>query len=152
MADNQTDTSGQRSGGTVKFGDTRAPQNRGSGGPPSGNSGGFDLNRPTIISLTYLGGFITGISPLIGIVLAHVWNGEGVGGDNEAWMQSHYTYHIRTFWIGLLASIVSAVLMLVLIGFLMIFAVSIWMLVRTVMAMLKAQKQEPMPDPETLLF
>jgi uncharacterized membrane protein len=138
----------KQAGGTVKFGDPRAPQNNGGGGPPSGSGGGFDLNRPTIISLCYLGGIITGISALVGIVLAHVWKGEGDAG----WMTSHYTYLIRTFWIGLLGSIVSAVLMVVLIGFLTIIAVSLWVLVRSVLSLLKAQNQEPMPDPETLLF
>ena len=39
---------------------------------PPANSG-FDLNQPTVIALLYLGGFATGISSLIGIVLAHMW-------------------------------------------------------------------------------
>ena len=116
-------------------------------GPPV-QSGGFETNRPTIISLLYLGSFLTGISGLIGIVLGHMWQGE----DQEPWMASHYTYLIRTFWIGFLASIISGVLTVVLIGILLLPLVAVWFGVRSVMSLMKAQKHEPMPDPQTLLF
>ncbi len=115
---------------------------------PPAPQGGFDANRPTIISLLYLTSFITGITGLVGIVLAHVWQGE----DQEPWMASHYTYLIRTFWFGLVGSIIGAVLTLVLIGILVLFAVAVWVGVRSVMSLLKAQRQEPMPDPRTLAF
>lgn len=111
--------------------------------PPA--NGGFDLNNPTIISLLFLGSFVTGLTGLVGIVLAYVWRD-----DQEAWAASHFTYLIRTFWIGLLASIVSAILVFVLIGIPMMFAVAVWFGVRSVMSIVKAQKREPMPDPETL--
>jgi uncharacterized membrane protein len=112
------------------------------------NTSGFDFNQPTIISLLFLGSFFTGISGLIGIVLAHVWSGE----NSESWADSHFTYLIRTFWIGFVASIVSGVLIFVLIGLLLLPAVAIWFLVRSVICLTKAQKREPMPDPQTLLF
>ncbi|MEZ5692721.1 MAG: hypothetical protein R3D99_02480 [Altererythrobacter sp.] len=114
-------------------------------GPPA--SGGFDANHPTIISLCYLGSFITGITGIVGIVLAYVWKD-----DAADWERSHYTYLIRTFWIGLIGSVISFVLMIVLIGFLTGLAVAVWVAVRSVMSLVKAQKREPMPDPETLLF
>ncbi|MCB2084478.1 MAG: hypothetical protein KDD90_10550 [Sphingomonadaceae bacterium] len=111
-------------------------------GPPA--SGGFDANHPTIISLCYLGSFITGITGIVGIVLAYVWRD-----DAEEWERSHYTYLIRTFWIGLLASVL---LTITLIGIMLLFLPAIWVGVRSVMSLVKAQKREPMPDPETWLF
>lgn len=111
--------------------------------PPA--NGGFDLNNPTIISLLYLGSFITGITGLVGIVLAYVWRG-----DQEPWAASHFTFLIRTFWIGLIASIVSAILTIILIGIPMLIAVSVWFAVRSVVSIVKAQRREPMPNPETL--
>lgn len=110
-----------------------------------GPSGGFDFNQPTIISLCYLASFVTGISGLVGIVLAHVW-----AGDNQAeWAKSHFSYLIRTFWIGLL---VSVVLTITVIGMILLPLPAIWVGVRSVLSLIKAQKQEPMPDPKTLLF
>ncbi len=109
---------------------------------------GFDFNQPTIISLLYLGSFITGVSGLVGIVLGYVWRGE----NDQDWAASHFTYLIRTFWIGLLGSVISVILMAVLIGFLLLVAVMIWFGVRTVLSLVRAQKREPMPEPQTWLF
>ena len=114
--------------------------------PPAGN--GFDLNQPTIISLCFIGSYFTGLSGLLGIVLAHVWQGD----NQEEWAHSHFTYLIRTFWFGFIGIIVSAILVVFLIGLLLIPAVMIWVGVRSVLSLIKAQKREPMPDPETLLF
>ena len=112
---------------------------------PPANSG-FDLNQPTVIALLYLGGFATGISSLIGIVLAHIWAGD----NQDEWANSHFAYLIRTFWFGLLGFIVSGVLTFVLIGILLFPMVAVWVGVRSVICLLKAQKREPMPDPKTL--
>jgi len=114
--------------------------------PPA--TGGFDANKPTIISLLYLGGFVTGITGLVGIVLAHIWSSE----DQEPWMRSHYTYLIRTFWIAFAASIGAAVLTIVFIGALLFPVIAVWVGIRSVLSLVKAQRQEPMPDPDTLVF
>jgi uncharacterized membrane protein len=115
---------------------------------PENTPNGFDLNKSTIISLLYLGSFITGLSGLIGIVLAFVWKSEVAG----TWEESHLQYHIMTFVVGFIASIAAALLMFVLIGFLLLPIIALWVIARAVVALLKAQKQEPMPDPKTLLF
>jgi len=112
--------------------------------PPT-QPGGFDLNQPSIISLLYLGSFITGITGLVGIVLAYVWRDEA-----PEWAKSHHTYLIRTFWFGLLGSVIGGILAVILIGIPIIIAVAVWVAVRSVMSLVKAQKQEPMPNPETL--
>jgi uncharacterized membrane protein len=110
--------------------------------------GGFDFNRPTIVGLLFLASFAVGITGIVGLVLAYVWKSE----PHDAWETSHYAYHIRTFWFGLLGFFIGGVLTLVLIGILIIIAVGIWAIVRTVLSLIKAQKREPMPDPQTLLF
>lgn len=115
--------------------------------PNATPSGGFDMNRPTIISLLYLSSFILGITGLVGIVLAFVWKNEA----HEPWEATHYQYLINTFWLGLAGFIISFILMFVLIGFLLIFAVSALIIVRCVLSLIKAQKREPMPNPATWL-
>ncbi len=107
-------------------------------------TGGFDLNRPTIVSLLYLGGFITGISGFVGLILAFIWKGDS---DMQPWEESHYQYLINTFWLGLGASIIGFILMFVLIGFFILFAAMALVIARSVMSLVKAQKREPMPNP-----
>jgi len=109
---------------------------------------GFDLNRPTIISLLYLTSFITGVTGIVGVVLAYVWRGE----SGAEWEASHYAYLIRTFWIGLIGGVVGAILMLVLIGMLVILAVCVLVIVRSVLSLINAQKQQPMPNPDSWLI
>lgn len=108
---------------------------------------GFEFNRPTIISLIYLSSFVFGITIIVGVVLAYVWKGEA----HADWESSHYDYMIRTFWIGLIGSVISFILMLVLIGFLLWIAVAVLVVVRCVLSLISAQKQAPMPNPETWL-
>ena len=114
--------------------------------PAPAATSGFDFNRPTIISLLYLSSMVLGVTSIVGVVLGYVWQGEA----HAEWESSHYEYLIRTFWIGLVGSIVSVMLMLVLIGFLLIIAVGVLVLVRCVLSLVNAQKQQPMPNPTTL--
>lgn len=135
------------------------PDPRDAGGsppPPPGSaaqqgqgqaSTGFDFNNPTIISLLYLSSFILGITSLVGVVLAYVWKGE----SHAEWEESHYQYLINTFWIGLVGGVISVFLMLLLIGFLLLPAVMVLVVVRCVLSLINAQKQQPMPNPGTLL-
>ena len=51
-----------------------------------------NTGQAKIIYILYLAGFIVGITPLIGIVMAYMNRGEG-----SDWIQSHYQWQIRTF-------------------------------------------------------
>lgn len=113
----------------------------------SGATSGFEFNHPTIISLLYLASYFTGITAIVGVVLAFVWRGEAT----EDWERSHYQYLINTFWIGLAGTVVGALLIIVAIGFLVLAAVAVLVIVRSVMSLLNAQKHAPMPNPGTLI-
>lgn len=115
-------------------------------GSPS-TTAGFDFNRPTIIALLYLASAVLGVTGLVGLVLAYVWKGE----THAEWEASHYQYLINTFWIGLVGTVVGLVLALVLIGFVVLLAVAVLVVVRCVLSLINAQKQIPMPNPSTLL-
>lgn len=116
--------------------------------PAGQQSANFEFNRPTIIALLYLASFVFGITAVIGVVLAHIWAGEPA----EPWEASHYRYLIRTFWLGLVAGAIGVVLTIVLIGFAILLAVTIWVVVRAVISLVKAQKREAIADPATLFF
>ena len=116
-------------------------------------SSGFQLNNPTIVSLLYLLGFITGwLATLIGLILAYVWSG-----DRPAeWEQSHFRYHIRTFWIGLLQGIIAGLICLTIVlipvAGLWFVWIAVWTAVRTIKALLAAQKQQPIYNSTTWLW
>ncbi len=116
--------------------------------PATPASGGFDFNRPTIVGLLYLGSYFTGISGIIGIVLAYVWRGE----TSEPWEATHYTYHIRTFWLSVVAAFIGVLTLIVGIGFIILGLIGIWALIRIILSLVNAQKRAAMPNPETLFF
>lgn len=112
---------------------------------------GFDLNRPTIVALLILVGAVTGVPTLIGAVLGYVWRGQP---GNEAWEESHYAYHIRGFWMTVVAVIVLVVATILTFGLLapLFGLVSIWLVVRAIVSLMNAQRREPMPNPDSYLW
>ena len=97
-----------------------------------------------VIYILYLAGFIIGITPLIGIVLAYVNRGR-----SDAWVETHYTWAIRTFWIGLLYALISFVLAFVLVGFLLMLATAVWFILRCIFGLQALTRDEPMKNPQS---
>ena len=60
------------------------------------------------IYILYLANIFLALTGLVGVVLAYVYRGDGSG-----WLDSHYRFQIRTFWIGLLYTAICIVLMFV---------------------------------------
>jgi hypothetical protein len=63
------------------------------------------------------------------------------------WLRSHYTFQIRTIWIGLLYCIVAGLLCFVLVGFLLFPVVAIWFIVRCALGLVRLSQREPYPNP-----
>ncbi len=102
---------------------------------------------PKLIYILYLAGFVVGITPVVGLVMAYIYH------DNaEPWLQSHYRFLIRTFWIGMLYGILAGILCIVLVGFLLLFIVSLWVIIRCIRGLNYAGKGEPYPNPASWGF
>ncbi|MBB4304153.1 putative membrane protein [Rhodobium orientis] len=100
----------------------------------------------TLIYILYLVGFVLGITPLIGVVIAYMNRGRG------GWPDTHYTFQIRTFWISLLAAVVAFLLAFVGIGFLLMIVIAVWVIIRCIKGLQAASRDEPIPDPQTWVF
>jgi len=109
--------------------------------PQSGNA-----PDPLMAHITYglyAVGFLNGFTAIIGVIIAYVRRPDVAG----TYLESHFTYLIRTFWIGLLGGVVSALLLIVGIGFILMFAVAIWFIYRIVKGWIKLADQKPLEDP-----
>lgn len=100
-----------------------------------------------IIYVLYLVSLAIGVTALIGIVLAHMNRGKAGG-----WVETHYTWAIRTFWIGVLYGVICVVLAVIGIGFLLMIAVAVWAIVRIVIGLQKTSREEPIDNPESWLI
>lgn len=101
----------------------------------------------TLIYILYLVGFIIGLTVLVGVIFAYLNRGK-----SQNWVDSHYTFQIRTFWIAFLFSLLSIVLMFVGIGFLMILVVAVWTIIRCVKGLQACSRGEAIQNPQTWMF
>jgi len=100
-----------------------------------------------VIYILYLAGTVIGISGIVGIVLAYINRGKAGG-----WVETHYTWAIRTFWIGLLYAIASIVLMFLAVGFLLIFATAVWFIIRCIVGLQAVGRGEPIKNPQSWMI
>ena len=104
-------------------------------------------NNVRLVYILYLVSFVIGITCIVGLVFAYMNRSKAA-----PWLQTHYTYLIRTFWIGVLAFFISLVLTIILVGIPLMIAIAVWVIVRCVIGLQKVSRNEPIEDPETWLI
>lgn len=106
-----------------------------------------DTTMAMIIYALYLASFLVGFTSLIGVIMAYVYKGKG-----PTWLDEHYRYQIRTFWMGLVYGIVFSILTLILIGFPLLLALVVWFIVRCVKGFKGLQEMRAPDNVDTWLF
>ena len=99
------------------------------------------------VYVLYLLGYITGITAIIGVVIAHIQ-----ADSANAPMKSHYTFQIRTFVIGLIYFLVGLLLLNVAVGVLILLWALVWSLVRNVKGLLALNRNDPITNPKSWMF
>ena len=100
-----------------------------------------------IIYFIYFVGLVFPIAHLVGVVLAYINRGDGPG-----WLETHFRFQIRTFWIFLLYCFIGSLLVTVVIGLLVLAAAYIWLIIRCAKGLKYHSRNEPVPDPATWLW
>jgi uncharacterized membrane protein len=129
-----------------------------------GYAGYEDRTMPIICYALYLLAFATGITAVIGVIIAYTQRAAA-----GPVMHSHYTFLIRTFWLGLVFAIVGgivggilmaigAVLTVILIGFpIMAIAglvwgvTAVWFGLRCILGLVYLSRGEAYPRPYAVL-
>jgi uncharacterized membrane protein len=96
-----------------------------------------------------IGSFLFGWPSIIGVIVSYIYRGDAKG----TWLETHFAWAIRTFWIALawaaIVFLVSLPLTLVVIGFgtmaLGFFALGVWAIYRVARGWLRLSSREPMP-------
>ena len=119
-----------------------------------------DRTLPTVVYVLYLLGLFNGLTVIIGVVIAYA-NRDRAGPA----AQSHYTFQIRSFWLGIVFWLIGglmlawgAALMVILIGFpflllggLILALTHIWFAVRSIVGLVYVSRDEAYPRPRTWL-
>ena len=68
-----------------------------------------------IVYILYLVGLVFGVTGIVGVVMAYINKSEA-----PEWLQAHYQFQIRTFWIGALYMLIGIITAVVFIGYLIL--------------------------------
>ncbi len=117
--------------------DARFPEGPASGGPEDDSRGLINA-----IYILYLIAILFPPVAIVGVVLAYV-NRK----DAPFWLGTHYTYQIRTFWIGFAGSIVGSLTTVIAIGFIVLLVLLIWWIVRCAKGMKHLGAGREVPEP-----
>ena len=100
-----------------------------------------------IVYILYLAGFITGLSSIIGVIIASLEKNQ-----SDPILRTHSEFQIRTFWIGLLFAFVGFLTAHVGIGVAILLWWAIWTLIRCVKGLLALNSNQPISDPQSWWF
>ena len=99
------------------------------------------------VYILYLVGFLTGITALIGVIIASLQRDK-----TDRISRSHFQFQITTFWIGLLYLIVGAITAHFAIGALIIVWWFVWTIIRCVKGLLALNEGRPIAQPNSWWF
>jgi uncharacterized membrane protein len=112
--------------------------------PPIISDGGLAF----AVYVLYLVGYITGITTLIGVVIAY----SQAPRSARSPIKSHYTFQVRTFWIGLIYLFAGILLLHLGLGVLILLWGFVWSLIRNVKGLLALNRNEPIANPTSWMF
>ncbi len=100
-----------------------------------------------LIYILYLLAIVNGITGLIGLLIAYISKSGA-----PKWMESHYRFQIRTLWMTVLFAVLGALTAFIGIGFLILFGLVVWYVIRCIKGFLLAGQGKAYPDPKTWLW
>jgi uncharacterized membrane protein len=106
---------------------------------------GDDRQMALIVYILLLIPFSLGITHIVGLVIAYTNRDTA-----PEWLKSHYTFQIRTFWLGMAYLLGAGLSVFLLIGFVLVPAVAVWYIVRCALGLSRLMRGEAYPDPRTL--
>ncbi|MGB0681282.1 MAG: DUF4870 family protein [Magnetovibrionaceae bacterium] len=111
--------------------------------PPDGAS-----RVPTaVVYLLYLGALFLPILSIVGVIVAYIYRNDG-----PDWQRTHHRFQIRTFWIGVLITLVAVAIFLIGLGWILALGWILWHVIRAVKGLRHLQRSEAVPNPDSWLF
>lgn len=110
--------------------------------PPTVSRDDSARSMAIIVYILYIAALVNGVTAIIGVVLAYVKRDDARGTPYE----SHFNNAIEVFWFYLIGMVVAVPLCFVFIGFPLVAALYIWVLIRTIKGLVRASDGRPYSD------
>jgi uncharacterized membrane protein len=95
----------------------------------------------TVIYALYALSLFNGITAIVAIVLNYIKREDAQG----TWLESHFTWQIRTFWWSVLWCVLGAITWIILIGWVILAVAFVWFIYRIAKGWLNLNDGKPMP-------
>ncbi|OGT30565.1 MAG: hypothetical protein A3E87_03105 [Gammaproteobacteria bacterium RIFCSPHIGHO2_12_FULL_35_23] len=92
-----------------------------------------------IIYLLQALGFFSGVTAIIAVIISYIKLDDVRG----TWLETHYRWQIKTFWYWIILSIIGAVLIFVLVGYILLVIVWIWAIYRIIKGWIRLSERRP---------
>jgi uncharacterized membrane protein len=96
----------------------------------------------TVIYALYALSLFAGISAIVAIVLNYIKREEAQG----TWLESHFSWQIRTFWWSVVWIVVGAITWIILVGWIVWGVAFVWFIYRIAKGWLNLNDGKPMPQ------
>jgi uncharacterized membrane protein len=100
-----------------------------------------------VIYILLIVGTIIGITGIIALIMAYV-NKD----DSSHWLQTHYRFQIRTFWIGILYFVIGTITFNIVIGFFILIFTFFWWIIRCAKGLKQLENKQPVKNLESWMF
>jgi uncharacterized membrane protein len=107
----------------------------------------IEADNANVVYILYLVGLLVGVTNIVGLIMAYVNRG-----DAPEWVRTHYRFQIRTFWIGLLYSLIGVITIFIVVGFFWLMFVLVWWVVRCIKGMQAISRGVSYEQPATWLW
>jgi len=81
-----------------------------------------------------------GLTAIVAIIINYVKQAD----VRDTWVHSHFRWQIRTFWFSVLWTLIGLALMVIAVGYLVLFANAVWVIYRIVKGWLRLVDNQPM--------
>jgi uncharacterized membrane protein len=115
--------------------------------PLAGGNNPVEGDAANTVYILYLVSLLVGVTSIIGVIMAYVNRAEA-----PEWVQTHYRFQIRTFWIGLLYGLIGIVTFIFVIGIFWLMFVAVWWIVRCAKGMQAISRGMPYERPASWLW
>jgi uncharacterized membrane protein len=106
-----------------------------------------DKGYALAVYVLYILGFFTGITALVGVIIASVKTS-----STKGLMQSHFRFQVYTFWIGLLYFVAGSILLFFYVGAAIWLWWTVWTLIRVIKGLILLNDGKPIAAPTSWLF
>ncbi|GMR01346.1 MAG: hypothetical protein BMS9Abin19_0720 [Gammaproteobacteria bacterium] len=105
------------------------------------------LPTAKVIYILLIVGTIVGITGIIALIMAYVFKD-----DSADWLQTHYRFQIRTYWIGFLYVLIGIFTLQIMLGYFILLFTFVWMIVRCAKGLKQLEEKQPVKNLESWLF